>query len=118
MKFANRLIKKQLISLLPPVMAARNAAQVSTESKSAVSFDFASIESEDSGPRLGRLSFQGRKTIDTPHYLALSSRGTIPHLSQDMVRDNTAIGSLYVALEDCESLDGRLPNISKMTETD
>lgn len=117
MKLLNRLIRKELISLLPPAMAARHTDQVSIESKSAVSFDITSVESKNSGPRLARISFPGRKTIDTPHYLALSSRGTVPHLSQDMVRDNTAIHGFYVALEDCEFLDDRFPTIFNITET-
>jgi hypothetical protein len=34
--------------------------------------------------------------------VAVSSRGAVPHLSQDMMRANTNIGAMYTALEDCE----------------
>ena len=40
--------------------------------------------------------------METPHYLALTTRGTVPHVSQDMMKVNTNIGSVYAALEDCE----------------
>ncbi|PWY79627.1 tRNA-guanine transglycosylase family protein [Aspergillus heteromorphus CBS 117.55] len=51
-------------------------------------------------PRLGRLAIAGRKPISTPHYIPLSSRGIVPHIAQDVMRDHTAIGSLFVGLED------------------
>lgn len=52
-------------------------------------------------PRLGRLTIAGRKPISTPHYVPLTSRGAVPHLAHDVMRDNTSIGSLFVGLEDC-----------------
>ncbi|KAF2087585.1 tRNA-guanine transglycosylase family protein [Saccharata proteae CBS 121410] len=51
-------------------------------------------------PRLGKLTIPGRSTIDTPNYLANTSRGIVPHLTQDMVRSNTNVNSVYTALED------------------
>ncbi|PYH69311.1 tRNA-ribosyltransferase family protein [Aspergillus vadensis CBS 113365] len=51
-------------------------------------------------PRLGRLAFAGRKPISTPHYIPLASRGVVPHIAHDVLRDHTDIGSLYVGLED------------------
>jgi queuine tRNA-ribosyltransferase subunit QTRTD1 len=56
------------------------------------------------GPRLGSLIIPRRKPIQTPHYLALTSRGVIPHISQDTLRDNTDVKGVYLALEDCEAL--------------
>lgn len=56
----------------------------------------------EDGPRLGTMSKRGRSTIQTPHYFALSSRGAVPHISQDMMRDHTATMGIYSALEDCE----------------
>ncbi|RMJ27679.1 hypothetical protein PHISP_01464 [Aspergillus sp. HF37] len=44
-------------------------------------------------PRLGQLAIAGAKPVRTPHYLPLTSRGALPHLSHDIVRDHTAIGS-------------------------
>ena len=52
--------------------------------------------------RLGRLAFPGRRILDTPHYLANTSRGVVPHISQDTFVRDTDINGLYVALEDCE----------------
>lgn len=52
-------------------------------------------------PRVGSLAIAGRKPLTTPHYLPLSSRGTMPHISHDVLRDHTALNSVYVGLEDC-----------------
>lgn len=52
-------------------------------------------------PRLGRLSITGRKAISTPHYIPLTTRGTVSHIAHDVMRDHTAISSLYIGLEDC-----------------
>ncbi|KAI9763947.1 MAG: hypothetical protein M1840_008981 [Geoglossum simile] len=54
-------------------------------------------------PRLGALIIPRRKPIQTPHFLALTSRGAIPHISQDTLRDNTNVKGVYLALEDCEA---------------
>lgn len=67
-----------------------------------LTFDFQAYDPTDSGLRIGTLSVNGRSTINTPHYVAISSRGTVPHLTQDMMRDNSAITGIYAALEDCE----------------
>jgi queuine tRNA-ribosyltransferase len=52
-------------------------------------------------PRLGRLSFPGRKSILTPAFIGNTSRGVIPHVSQDNFRRSADVGGVYVALEDC-----------------
>lgn len=52
-------------------------------------------------PRLGRLSLPGRKPILTPDFLGNTSRGAVPHISQDNFRKTNAINGVYVALEDC-----------------
>lgn len=54
-------------------------------------------------PRLGRLSLPGRHVIETPHYLANTSRGVVPHLSQDNFAQQSNISGVYAALEDCKS---------------
>lgn len=54
-----------------------------------------------SAPRVGRLAIAGRKTLSTPHYIPLTSRGTVPHITHDLVKKETAISSLYLGLEDC-----------------
>lgn len=52
-------------------------------------------------PRVGSLAIAGRKPLTTPHYIPLSSRGTMPHISHDVLRDHTTLNSVYVGLEDC-----------------
>lgn len=54
--------------------------------------------------RLGRLSFAQRKPIETPSYIAITSRGAVPHLTPDNVARHTSFNAAYMALEDCESL--------------
>lgn len=65
-------------------------------------FEVGDIPHRDCSQRLGLLSLPGRQPIDTPHYFAVSSRGCVPHLSQDMMKGNTGIKGIYAALEDCE----------------
>jgi hypothetical protein len=60
-------------------------------------------------PRLARLSLPGRDAIETPHYLGLTSRGVIPHLSQDNFARQTSISGVYAALEDCRSRTQFIP---------
>ncbi|KAK4542248.1 hypothetical protein LTR36_006901 [Oleoguttula mirabilis] len=52
------------------------------------------------GPRLGTLALPGRKAIQTPHYLGLTSRGVVPHITQDNFARATSISGVYVGLED------------------
>lgn len=54
------------------------------------------------GPRLGRLCLPGRKAIDTPHYLGVTSRGVVPHITQDTFRRDAHLNGVYVPLEDCK----------------
>ena len=61
------------------------------------------------GARLGRLSLPGRKVIETPHYLGITSRGVVPHITQDTFTRDTSINGVYVGLEDCESKPSTLP---------
>lgn len=69
-----------------------------------LSFDLSEILPSDGVLRSGKLSLPNRATVDTPHYFAVSSRGCVPHITQDMARKNTGIKGIYVALEDCECL--------------
>lgn len=64
---------------------------------------FGIIEATGQGlaPRLGRLALPGRRVIDTPHYLGNTSRGVVPHITQDTFVRDTHINAVYVALEDC-----------------
>ncbi|BCS27598.1 tRNA-ribosyltransferase family protein [Aspergillus puulaauensis] len=65
-------------------------------------FNFSLLGSSASilAPRVGRLTIAGRKPISTPHYIPLTSRGAVPHLAHDVMRDSTSIGSLFFGLED------------------
>lgn len=56
--------------------------------------------------RVGRLSLPGRRPLETPNFVAVASRGAVPHLTPDVVMDHTSFGAAYMAMEDCES---RLP---------
>lgn len=60
--------------------------------------------------RLGVLRLPNRKPIQTPHYIALGSRGAIPHLTQDNVVKHTDIRGVYMAVEDCKSSRSLLPS--------
>jgi hypothetical protein len=64
-------------------------------------FSIVKATSATLSPRLGRLSLPGRNAIETPHYLGLTSRGVVPHLSQDNFAQLTSISGVYAALEDC-----------------
>lgn len=64
--------------------------------------DFALLKTTGSlAPRLGRLTLPGRKSILTPSFLGNTSRGVIPHVSQDNFRKYVEDNGVYVALEDC-----------------
>jgi hypothetical protein len=54
------------------------------------------------GPRLGQLVLPSRPALQTPHYLAITSRGPIPHISQDNEIRHTDVKGIYVAYEDCQ----------------
>ena len=55
-------------------------------------------------PRLGQLLTRGRAPVQTPHFVAATSRGVVPHLAHDVLRKHTDISAVYMGLEDCESL--------------
>ncbi|CEF83067.1 hypothetical protein SNK03_008757 [Fusarium graminearum] len=51
--------------------------------------------------RLGRLAFAGgRRTMQTPNYIAVASRGVVPHLTPDNVTKHTTFDASYLAIED------------------
>ena len=66
------------------------------------------------GSRLGRLYARGRKELETPDFLAVSSRGVVPHISPDVVA-NTQIGGLHMALEDCKSFSCHVSTFLSLT---
>jgi len=52
--------------------------------------------------RLGVLQIPNRRRIETPHYIGVTSRGVVPHLSPDNYAQQTNIPGVYTALEDCK----------------
>ncbi|KAF3348367.1 tRNA-guanine transglycosylase family protein [Verticillium dahliae] len=55
---------------------------------------------QGSAARLGSLALPNRKVIDTPHFIAISSRGTVPHVTPDILSKHATFGGAYMALED------------------
>ncbi|KAF8468807.1 tRNA-guanine(15) transglycosylase-like protein [Kalaharituber pfeilii] len=55
---------------------------------------------KETGPRLGRLVVSKSHVLDTPTFIAPTSRGAVPHLSHDTLRNHTQIKGIYAALED------------------
>jgi queuine tRNA-ribosyltransferase subunit QTRTD1 len=76
------------LSRLPPEMLAFTLKQAASGSL---------------GPRVGQLLRSGRTAINTPHYIATTSRGVIPHVSSDVLAKSTAVSAVYYPLEDCKS---------------
>lgn len=72
-------------------------------------FNIIKSTADSLSPRLARLALPCRRVIDTPHYLANTSRGVVPHITQDTFRRDTSIDGVYVALEDCMSRYPRYP---------
>ncbi|ESZ96237.1 tRNA-guanine transglycosylase family protein [Sclerotinia borealis F-4128] len=52
------------------------------------------------GPRLGRLSVEGRKDLETPDFIAITSRGVIPHMTPDVIAAHARVPGVHFALED------------------
>lgn len=65
-------------------------------------FEFSSPTSQAklNAPRTGKIVCNSA-FIRTPCLIASTSRGVIPHVSQDLVHSSTSVQSAYVALEDC-----------------
>ena len=63
-----------------------------------------SVSTFGKGPRLGNLALKGRHSLQTPHFIAVTSRGVVPHLSHDVLAQHTNISGVYMALEDCKQL--------------
>jgi queuine tRNA-ribosyltransferase accessory subunit len=82
-------------------LKSRSASELPDEM---MSFMLAQFESNSLGPRLGRLLRHGRTPLQTPLYVATTSRGVVPHISQDVLQRHTSISAAYIALEDCKLL--------------
>ncbi|KAK3359829.1 tRNA-guanine(15) transglycosylase-like protein [Lasiosphaeria hispida] len=55
---------------------------------------------DGSAARLGRMALAGRRSVDTPNYLAVTSRGVVPHMTPDNVGKHLHSAGVYMALED------------------
>jgi queuine tRNA-ribosyltransferase subunit QTRTD1 len=60
------------------------------------------ISTAESNARTGKLALKGRKGIETPNFLAIASRGAVPHATPDVILEHTTIGGVHMALEDCK----------------
>ncbi|KAK4462901.1 Queuine tRNA-ribosyltransferase-like protein [Cladorrhinum samala] len=50
--------------------------------------------------RLGHLSLPGRRPLETPNYIGVTSRGCLPHLTPDNVTKHLQTSAAYMSLED------------------
>lgn len=57
------------------------------------------------GLRLGQLVVQGRPPVSTPSLVVPTSRGVVPHVTQDAFSKLTQLSAVYIALEDCKHID-------------
>ncbi|KAK4203273.1 putative queuine tRNA-ribosyltransferase [Triangularia verruculosa] len=57
-------------------------------------------ESTSAAARIGRLAFPGRRPIDTPNFIAVTSRGTLPHVTPDNISKHLQVSGAYFSLED------------------
>ncbi|KAM0475364.1 hypothetical protein ACHAPX_007118 [Trichoderma viride] len=59
-----------------------------------------SAAADGSAARLGKLALPGRKAIETPNFIAATSRGSLPHLTPDNFKRHTTVSGVYMALEE------------------
>ncbi|OIW29500.1 tRNA-guanine transglycosylase [Coniochaeta ligniaria NRRL 30616] len=55
---------------------------------------------DGAGARLGRLAFSGSRTVETPTFFAITSRGAVPHVTPDNLEKHVPVQGTYIALED------------------
>lgn len=94
-------IRTRSMPLQHGLLVITSAMDQATSSSSAMNFNVLSSTAPVLAPRVGKLAIPGRKTIATPHHVPLTSRGTVPHVAHDVMRQHTAINSIYAGLEDC-----------------
>lgn len=64
----------------------------------------AAAAGDGAAARLGRLALPRRQAVDTPNYFAVTSRGTVPHLTPDTIAKYGSFSGAYMAMEDRESV--------------
>ena len=60
-------------------------------------------EFSKAGFRLGQIAIKDRTSVATPNFIVSTSRGVVPHVTQDAVTRLTRIPIAYIGLEDCEN---------------
>ncbi|KAJ9134717.1 Queuine tRNA-ribosyltransferase accessory subunit 2 [Coniochaeta hoffmannii] len=74
---------------------------MTSETPETMRFDLLRTGAADGvGARLGRLVFSGGRTIETPNFFAITSRGAVPHITPDNLSKHVPVQGTYVALED------------------
>lgn len=63
----------------------------------------------DSEARLGELALKGRDVIETPNFLAVTSRGVMPHISPDAIPSQATFPGVFTAIEDCSCAHSSMP---------
>ena len=81
-----------------------DGVNVSNTNSHMLRFSLKSSPASTTSARLGKLAIAESKSFDTPHYVAATSRGIVPHIAQNTMRKNTQIKSVYMGLEDCEQV--------------
>lgn len=69
----------------------------------------------DGAARLGRLAMSGRREVSTPNFLAITSRGAVPHITPDNLKAHVPVGGTYIALEDCKLVHFISPSLRSLT---
>nr|POE72891.1 queuine trna-ribosyltransferase accessory subunit 2 [Quercus suber] len=93
------LIETLLLCLMHPLthFSSLQSAEVSNQLLGDMFSIIVEAASDQLGPRLGQLSTAPDRTpLATPHYLAITSRGVVPHLSPDtFARDTNVVPPIY-----------------------
>ncbi|PSR85816.1 tRNA-guanine(15) transglycosylase-like protein [Coniella lustricola] len=68
--------------------------------------------------RLGRLTLPTRPVLQTPNFLAITSRGVVPHLTPDTITRHGSFSGAYMAMEDLVEKSQKnvtkIPAVAKM----
>ncbi|TPX08725.1 uncharacterized protein E0L32_009787 [Thyridium curvatum] len=70
---------------------------------------FEILKAFGNGPRLAKLAVAGRKAIETPNFVTVTSRGTVPHVTPDNLTKHDLVNASYFGLEDFIELHQKNP---------